>query len=99
MSTFPQVNPTYTAGRIVLSLYDLTGEAVRPWAEHGYECHIFDIQHPEDSRRMAVGKLGGKSQRTKDIRSATPRGFALAVFYANEPIQNRIDRLLAKAAA
>jgi len=263
MSTFPQVNPTYTAGRIVLSLYDLTGEAVRPWAEHGYECHIFDIQPPEDSRRMTVGKLGGsitthhadlhslatirrihamfegegvvflsafpvctdlavsgarhfeakaatyatwcgmlgemlcvpyyvenpvsrlatlwrkpdhrfdpcdfggfipedqadhprwpeyiaprdaytkrtclwtgngfrmplpdrvepitvsyikadgtvttgsqqfgklggKSQRTKDIRSATPRGFALAVFYANEPIQNRIDRLLAKAAA
>ena len=24
-------------------------------------------------------KLGGKSQRTKDIRSATPRGFASAV--------------------
>lgn len=28
-------------------------------------------------------KLGGKSQRTKNIRSATPRGFALAVFEAN----------------
>ena len=28
-------------------------------------------------------KLGGKSQRTKDIRSATPRGFAIAVFAAN----------------
>ena len=28
-------------------------------------------------------KLGGKSQRTKDIRSATPRGFASAVFHAN----------------
>ena len=28
-------------------------------------------------------KLGGKSQRTKDIRSATPRGFAKAVFEAN----------------
>ena len=28
-------------------------------------------------------KLGGKSQRTKDIRSATPRGFARAVFEAN----------------
>jgi len=26
------------------------------------------------------GKLGGSSQRTKDIRSATPRGFARAVF-------------------
>lgn len=28
-------------------------------------------------------KLGGKSQKTKDIRSATPRGFALAAFEAN----------------
>ncbi len=28
-------------------------------------------------------KLGGKSQKTKNIRSATPRGFAKAVFEAN----------------
>jgi hypothetical protein len=31
----------------------------------------------------AMMKLGGKSQRTKDIRSATPRGFAKAVYLAN----------------
>ena len=29
------------------------------------------------------GKTGGKSLRTKNIRSATPRGFARAVFEAN----------------
>jgi hypothetical protein len=29
------------------------------------------------------GKLGGKSMKTKNIRSATPRGFARAVFFAN----------------
>ena len=28
-------------------------------------------------------KLGGKSDRTKNIRSATPRGFAKAVFDAH----------------
>lgn len=28
-------------------------------------------------------KLGGKSEKTKNIRSATPRGFAIAVFEAN----------------
>lgn len=28
-------------------------------------------------------KLGGKSLKTKNIRSATPRGFANAVFIAN----------------
>lgn len=29
------------------------------------------------------GKLGGKSLKTKNIRNATPRGFALAAFLAN----------------
>jgi hypothetical protein len=35
---------------IVLSLYDYTGEAVRPWSEAGYECYCFDIQHREGGR-------------------------------------------------
>jgi hypothetical protein len=30
---------------IVLSLYDFTGEALKPWAEAGYTCYAFDIQH------------------------------------------------------
>lgn len=33
------------------------------------------------------GKLGGKSAKTKNIRSATPRGFARAVFLANAPVK------------
>ena len=36
---------------IVLSLYDYTGEALKPWAEAGYKCYAFDIQHPEIGRR------------------------------------------------
>tara|TARA_R110000823_G_scaffold191160_2_gene322745 strand:- start:241 stop:945 length:705 start_codon:yes stop_codon:yes gene_type:complete len=35
---------------IVLSLYDFTGEACRPWAEAGYTCYAFDIQHPVKGR-------------------------------------------------
>ena len=37
-------------------------------------------------------KLGGKSQKTKNIRSATPRGFAKAVFDANHK-SNHPDRI------
>lgn len=40
------------------------------YCEEGYSC-----QHT---------KLGGKSLKTKNIRSATPRGFAIAVFEANK---------------
>ena len=28
----------------VISLYDFTGEALRPWAEAGYQCFAYDIQ-------------------------------------------------------
>jgi hypothetical protein len=36
---------------IVLSLYDFTGEALKPWAEAGYKCYAFDIQHPAQGKR------------------------------------------------
>ena len=36
--------------KIVISLYDYTGEALRPWAEAGYLCYAFDIQHPKEGR-------------------------------------------------
>ena len=29
----------------VISLYDYTGEALKPWAYAGYTCYAFDIQH------------------------------------------------------
>ena len=34
--------------KYVLSLYDYTGEALKPWAEAGYHCFAFDIQHDAD---------------------------------------------------
>ena len=41
---------------IVISLYDFTGEALKPWAEAGYSCLAFDIQHPETPRVEYVGE-------------------------------------------
>ena len=31
--------------KVVISLYDYTGEALKPWAEAGYTCYAYDIQH------------------------------------------------------
>jgi hypothetical protein len=42
---------------IVLSLYDYTGEAVKPWAKAGYECHCYDIQH--DDTKVVFYEGGG----------------------------------------
>lgn len=31
----------------VASLFDYTGNMLKPWKEAGYERHLYDIQHPE----------------------------------------------------
>ena len=36
-----------TDRKYVISLYDYTGEALKPWAEAGYHCFAYDIQHDE----------------------------------------------------
>lgn len=35
---------------IVVSLFDKTGNMVRPWAEAGYDCFCYDIQHKEATK-------------------------------------------------
>lgn len=40
--------------RGVLSMYDYTGVAVKPWADAGYECWCVDIQHEETRREGNV---------------------------------------------
>lgn len=44
---------------IVLSLYDFTGEALKPWAEAGYHCYAFDIQHPQGKANIERFDSGG----------------------------------------
>ena len=40
---------------IAISLFDLTGNMLKPWHEAGYECHILDIQHPMEGGRRSDG--------------------------------------------
>ena len=42
---------------------------------------------PESGHSRQHLKLGGKSMKTKNIRSATPRGFARAVMESNRGVQ------------
>ena len=39
------MNMTNNNDKYVISLYDYTGEALKPWAEAGYQCIAYDIQH------------------------------------------------------
>jgi len=43
---------------IVLSFFDYTGEAVKPWAAMGYTCYCFDIQHKAQEVRLhGLGRI------------------------------------------
>ena len=53
------------------------------WTGNGFVMPWTDPVQPEQGYSTQHKKLGGKSQRTKDIRSATPRGFAKAVYEFN----------------
>lgn len=62
---------------IVLSLFDYTGNMVRPWADAGYRCIILDIQHGAlaAADHPNIEKVGG------DVRNyLPPRGEYAAVF-------------------
>ena len=42
----------------VISLYDYTTVSVQPWAEAGYECWCYDIQHLEhETVQVGKGKI------------------------------------------
>lgn len=45
--------------KFVISLYDYTGTAVQPWAEAGFQCVCFDIQHSAVMPRTERFQGGG----------------------------------------
>ena len=43
---------------VVLSLFDLTGNMVKPWAEAGYECICVDIRHGRTKTEGNITYIG-----------------------------------------
>jgi len=65
---------------IVLSLYDYTGAAVRPWAEAGYTCYCYDIQHPPE------GRTEGRIRFVQADLHAKPTLDAIAYAFAQDDV-------------
>ena len=61
----------------VVSLCDLTGHMVQPWVDAGYHAVLIDPQHGTSIHKAPPGP------DRENFRSATPLGFARAVFAAN----------------
>jgi len=60
--------------QIVVSLCDLTGNFVRPWAEAGFDCYCVDIQHSIRRDRIEQFGAGRIHYVWGDIRTWTPGG-------------------------
>lgn len=100
---------------VVISLCDLTGEFIKPWAKKGYDCFIFDIQHTGDIIPFVSGgsihKIPGRIEdnlgfisyliSTRDIKfsSAFPPCTELAVSGARHFEDKRSSNPLFQAEA
>lgn len=65
---------------IVISLYDFTGEACKPWAEAGYTCYAFDIQHRRGMERYERHGKGSISYLHADLHD--PKGDIERIYQA-----------------
>lgn len=70
---------------IVLSLYDFTGEALKPWAEAGYTCYAFDIQHPVEGHTTDFWGLGNIHYRHADLHDYETLN-AIQSEFADKPV-------------
>jgi hypothetical protein len=65
----------------VISLYDFTGEAVRPWAEAGHDCICLDIQHDSASANVERFSGGGSiTYRHADLHNSATLDALLVEF-------------------
>jgi hypothetical protein len=55
----------------VVSLCDLTGTMVRPWAEAGYDAVCYDLQHSIRADKVEQVGAGSITYRWADVRSLT----------------------------
>lgn len=69
--------------KYVISLYDFTGEALRPWAEAGHTCAAYDIQH-DPNKAVTENFDGGGSINYHHMDLHEPYNLdALAKMYKN----------------
>lgn len=67
-----------------VSLCDRTGNMLKPWAEAGYECIAYDLQHPMSGRTAE-----GIEYRWGDVRSIVPADFGPCdIVFAFPPCQH-----------
>lgn len=76
-----------TRDKIVLSLYDYSGNMVKPWAEAGYECYCVDVKHEGEERTEQIGD-GEIHYVAADLREWLPPNEEYEAVFAFPPCTN-----------
>ena len=71
--------------KVVLSLYDYTGVACIPWAERGYQCYCYDIQH-DDSKITRFASGGAIYYINADLHEREQVLSIMNAFYALDTV-------------
>lgn len=58
----------------VVSLYDYTGVTVTPWAQAGYQCYCYDIQHPKHGETVRFDSGGAIHKLRLDLHAKDSAG-------------------------
>ena len=75
----------------VISLFDLTGAMVKPWVDAGYQCFIFDMQHPKITvtQQLAEGinpvKISGDCSEWGTIGRTIFQTFDVKILFSFPP--------------
>lgn len=56
-----------TGKKIVVSLFDYTGNFVRPWADNGFDCFILDVQHKLETSKVPYMNNGSMLRVNWDL--------------------------------
>lgn len=70
----------------VVSLYDYSGEALRPWTEAGYECYAYDIQHQGMHERDGIVYGHADLHDEATWRALTERHRGRTIFVSGFPV-------------
>jgi len=66
--------------QIVISLFDLSGNIVAPWAEAGFNCYCVDLQHPPgETRKGNIFRVGA------DVREWLPPYSPVRILFSLPP--------------
>ena len=70
----------------IVSLFDYTGEALKPWAEAEFECFAYDIQHT-GTHRDGISFLHADLHDSATVRKLVERHAGQARLVSAFPVQ------------